>query len=610
MKKITMKNICFAASAVLFFAACGDNVTDNSPVATQAYANQDAFPECDKAYEGMFATITSSKELYICTAEKWINLSKGGADGNSAGKSACSAKELENESGVEITCNGEVVDTLNYGKTGDKGSTGGTGDQGDKGSKGSDGSNFTGSTPTWNTDRCKLKNSGFDYMIYECVDSTYVRELPDLSNFNQYVWNPVKTFGATTSGATSYDGGTLKSVSYMPTGSNVSLTRGSTEWTSGTSLVTTDFNKYMTLQIEATAKVVVSAPQTVSAENYRPFVGVGATYSSKNLGDRLGLCVTYSSAKDMGLLLKGESGYLRATLPASDTITMVDVRWFEFAPVAEGVDPDKVISKVSAVYVEAASGDSVGTYENEFTLAQLGDYGQCNDSTFKDVEARIKSIKEDGEPLVVGTITYPTVKIGDQTWMAANLRTPYPYTSKGGSTMAYCISNATALARQGCTYTWAAAMDSASQLHGYASTNSAYNTCGYGSTCSATAPVQGICPSGWHLPSMKDWGTLFVTIRNSWKECNTNDCAVFLYRLTLVSGDDYYESGKNLMGLNFYFADSDEYYWSSKDDGMTTTARSFNFDGGQVIAYKEDPSLFNGYQYNKSNKTYVRCIKN
>ena len=101
-----------------------------------------------------------------------------------------------------------------------------------------------------------------------------------------------------------------------------------------------------------------------------------------------------------------------------------------------------------------------------------------------------------------------------------------------------------------------------------------------------------------------------MTIRNSWKECKANDCAVFLYRLTLVSGDDYYESGKNLMGLNLYFADSDEYYWSSKDDGVTTTAKSFNFDGGQVIGYRDDPSLFNGYQYNKSNKTYVRCIKN
>ncbi len=94
MKTITMKNSFVSSwshvvaigsiASLALLNACGDNVTDNSPVATQAYANQDAFPECDKGYEGMFATITSSKELYICTAEKWVNLSKGGAEGKSA----------------------------------------------------------------------------------------------------------------------------------------------------------------------------------------------------------------------------------------------------------------------------------------------------------------------------------------------------------------------------------------------------------------------------------------------------------------------------------------------------------------------------------------------
>ena len=506
MKMITMKNVCIAASAALFFAACGDNVTDNSPVATQAYANQDAFPECDKAYEGMFATITSSKELYICTAEKWINLSKGGADGNSAGKSACSAKELENESGVEITCNGEVVDTLSYGKTGDKGSTGSTGDQGDKGSKGSDGSNFTGSTPTWNTDRCKLKNSGLDYMIYECGDSTYVRKLTDLSNFNSYVWNPMQTYNAV-----SYNGGTLSSVSYIPTGSNVSLTRGSTEWSTGTYLSVQDYYTYGARQIEAKASVKVTTTQTVSALNYRPFVGVGVTFSAQNIGERLGLCVTYSSAKDMGLLLKGNTGYLRATLPATTagTDTMVNVRWFDFTPVANGVDPDKVIRNANSVFVEAASGDSVGTYENEFTLAQLGDYGKCSDSTFSDWENHIKSMSSPATGFTLGGVTYKAVQINNLIWMTENMRY-----ATGEEPCSDTENDDANCSQYGRAYTMAQGK----------------------AACAAAG-------SGWRLPTIAEWGALVGLVAKDYLDTVAMSVA--------LNAKDFY-NGKDLLGINLY----------------------------------------------------------
>ena len=574
MKKITMKNICIAASAALFFAACGDNVTDNSPVATQAYANQDAFPECDKAYEGMFATITSSKELYICTAEKWINLSKGGADGNSAGKSACSAKELENESGVEITCNGEVVDTLSYGKTGDKGSTGSTGDKGDKGGKGSDGSSFTGSTPTWNTDRCKLKNSGLDYMIYECGDSTYVRELTDLSSFNSYVWNPMQTYNAV-----SYDGATLKSVSYMPTGSNVSLTRGSTEWSSGTYLNVPDYYTYGARQIEAKASVKLTANHTVSGDYYRPFVGVGVTFSAKNIGERLGLCVTYSSAKDMGLLLKGRTGYLRATLPATTagTDTMVNVRWFDFTPVTNSVNPDTVIRTASAVYVEAASGDSVGTYENEFTLAQLGDYGKCSDSTFSDWENHIKSMSSPATGFTLGGVTYKAVQINNLIWMTENMR--YVTDEEPCKDVTNDDANCTQYGR---SYTMA-----------------------QGKTACA---AEG---SGWRLPTIAEWGTLVGLVAKD--RLDTVAMSVAL------NAEDFY-GGKNLLGINLYGSTkmSDRTTVMSMQSSTYQSGSSTNnlwfyyYPGRGYLSGDGTPQAnenYKGWYVGITSKTTVRCVK-
>lgn len=93
--------------------------------------------------------------------------------------------------------------------------------------------------------------------------------------------------------------------------------------------------------------------------------------------------------------------------------------------------------------------------------------------------------------------TYKTVKIGDQWWMAENLN--YEYKVNDSTYGNYCYKDSTQYcAKYGRLYTWGAAMDSAT------------TGCGYGRTCTATHPVQGICPSGWHLPDTVDWHDLIV----------------------------------------------------------------------------------------------------
>ena len=92
---------------------------------------------------------------------------------------------------------------------------------------------------------------------------------------------------------------------------------------------------------------------------------------------------------------------------------------------------------------------------------------------------------------------YKTVKIGNQWWMAENLN--YEYKVNDSTYGSYCYNNsADSCAKYGRLYTWAAAMDSTT------------TGCGYGKSCTATHPVQGICPSGWHLPDTVDWHDLIV----------------------------------------------------------------------------------------------------
>ena len=98
---------------------------------------------------------------------------------------------------------------------------------------------------------------------------------------------------------------------------------------------------------------------------------------------------------------------------------------------------------------------------------------------------------------------YPTVTIGSQVWMAKNLETTrYPdgtpillvdtipaWDALNESSKAYCwygdeIKNKDTY---GALYTWAAAMNGAE------------------SSDAKPSGVQGVCPTGWHLPSDAEW---------------------------------------------------------------------------------------------------------
>lgn len=81
---------------------------------------------------------------------------------------------------------------------------------------------------------------------------------------------------------------------------------------------------------------------------------------------------------------------------------------------------------------------------------------------------------------------YKVVKIGPQIWMAENLR----YKAKGS----YCYKNNQSMCDgYGRLYTWISAMNLSRK---YESKKASFVTNGF---------HQGVCPSGWHIPTNKEW---------------------------------------------------------------------------------------------------------
>jgi uncharacterized protein (TIGR02145 family) len=119
---------------------------------------------------------------------------------------------------------------------------------------------------------------------------------------------------------------------------------------------------------------------------------------------------------------------------------------------------------------------------------------------------------------------YRSVKIGAQTWMAENLN--YDATgSKCGGSGNNCASR---------IYDWAMAMD----------IDNEYNGKLWGGS---NVKHQGVCPSGWHLPSKTEWETLFdYTGAREVTSClvtttGWSDCRKYIGQEGNVSiYDDYY----------------------------------------------------------------------
>ena len=169
---------------------------------------------------------------------------------------------------------------------------------------------------------------------------------------------------------------------------------------------------------------------------------------------------------------------------------------------------------------------------------------------------------------------YAVVQIGNQCWMAENLR----YNASGS-----WLNSTNPSTAYGRLYDWATVMN--------------------GETTSSTNPsgVQGICPSGWHLPSDSEWNELEMALGMSAADTANNG-----YRGTHGTGmkstsgwssgaatntsgfnafpAGYYNSGSffNLGDLTFFWSSTEyspTYAWSRYlSYGNTGVNRNANFN--------------------------------
>ena len=200
---------------------------------------------------------------------------------------------------------------------------------------------------------------------------------------------------------------------------------------------------------------------------------------------------------------------------------------------------------------------------------------------------------------------YNTVQIGEQCWMRENLRTTHyadgSAISLGGNNGSsqsigywyYPNGDSTCEKSYGLLYNWPATM------HGEASSNV------------IPSGVQGVCPSGWHVPSDTEWSLLKQYVRNQnqyWCDNNSNNIAKSLAsifgwsnnNLPCYPGND--PSSNNSTGFGalpagycyyyppsmcYYGFDNSARFWSSSENSITSAVYYYlSSDVGYLTEYK------------------------
>ena len=259
------------------------------------------------------------------------------------------------------------------------------------------------------------------------------------------------------------------------------------------------------------------------------------------------------------------------------------------------------LSANTTYYVRAYATNSAGTaYGEQQSFTTASDGQPCPDApTMTDYEGH----------------NYPTVQIGTQCWMAKNLRTTH-YSNgtsipTGGTELSttdpyyynYTSSNIN-ITERGYLYNWPAVMQGASSSNTYPS------------------GVQGICPTGWHVPSVAEWTLLtdYVSDQSQYW-CNNNNTYT-AKALAATTGWDTY-SGTCCVGNNqsannatgFAAVPAGKHYYSIFDDAGTyaffwsATQYSGSYAYDSRLIYTSDNSMAFTTNNFKDFGYSVRCLR-
>lgn len=203
--------------------------------------------------------------------------------------------------------------------------------------------------------------------------------------------------------------------------------------------------------------------------------------------------------------------------------------------------------------------------------------------------------------------TYKTVKIGDLWWMAENLNYSDSVSTPSLLGRSWCYdNNPDYCTLAGRLYVWSAAIDSVK----LATDTENPQECGYGKVCSLPAEFQGICPSGWHLPTIDEWSALVA-------EAGGDSLAGVM--LKAKTGWD--RESKGVDGLGFsavatgrykegeFEYDNYAYFWSANSLGEVNGLQQDPYMVSLMLLYADlDQSFLT--TIDRSYGHAIRCVKN
>lgn len=229
------------------------------------------------------------------------------------------------------------------------------------------------------------------------------------------------------------------------------------------------------------------------------------------------------------------------------------------------------VVNLSSSFGEFSCSNNVVTSSSSSSLAEL----KKSSSSVVTRAGDVLVDSRDGE-------TYKTVYIGDQHWMAENLR--YRAVESDTSTAG----------KKGRYYSWAVAMDTAE------------TPCNYGLCEFERVQRQGVCPDGWHIPSYEEWRIFLDDVEalsSNPLEVITDDKESWDYPGNNLTGFTAIPAGMTFNG-DFY-RKSQALIWSS--NGEITPKGDSAFARYLRITDKNGPRIESLQKYVNMS---VRCIEN
>jgi uncharacterized protein (TIGR02145 family) len=207
-------------------------------------------------------------------------------------------------------------------------------------------------------------------------------------------------------------------------------------------------------------------------------------------------------------------------------------------------------------------------------------------------------IQGDTRPATDGTV-YASVKIGDQWWMAENLRATH---YRNGDLVPHITDKAQ----------WAALTTGAYSEYD----NDADHVAAYGRLYNAYAvqDIRGLCPQGWHVPTDEEWKQLEVFLGMSSSEANRMTAWRGKNEGQLVKSADF--GGDDTAGFGARgtgYRDPRGIYRAEHSDNNYWTATTFDNNGSvESILHgltRRAPTIVRNFHV----QTYgfsVRCMRN